>query len=192
MSHILSPFCCDTPFLYSEDLCNCSNGGEGILDPDECDQITGQCSCLMGYIGLQCEDCEEGYFSNGTSGCLPCACDSFGAVNHLCDRSGWFLCFLFGWRIKSQIGCVLCQNLVTDMHYYRLAGVFILCWYVWLNYWMINISITFYCCRLPCQNICISKVATMGKDIKKKLIFIRDSHSVSNYVLSDSSALLGK
>ncbi|KAI3372068.1 hypothetical protein L3Q82_006706 [Scortum barcoo] len=75
-----------------EGLCNCSSGGEGILDPDECDQSTGQCSCLSGYTGLQCEDCEEGHFTNGTSGCLPCACDSFGAVNHLCDSSGICVC----------------------------------------------------------------------------------------------------
>ncbi|XP_068422680.1 multiple epidermal growth factor-like domains protein 9 [Clinocottus analis] len=75
-----------------EALCNCSSGVEGILDPDECDRRTGQCSCLSGYSGLQCEDCEEGHFTNGTSGCLPCACDSFGAVNHLCDSSGICVC----------------------------------------------------------------------------------------------------
>ncbi|KAG7221352.1 hypothetical protein INR49_017318 [Caranx melampygus] len=75
-----------------ESLCNCSSDGEGILDPDECDHSTGQCSCLSGYSGLQCEDCEEGFFTNGTGGCLPCACDSFGAVNHLCDSSGICMC----------------------------------------------------------------------------------------------------
>ncbi|XP_053180578.1 multiple epidermal growth factor-like domains protein 9 [Scomber japonicus] len=75
-----------------ESFCNCSSGGEGIEYPDECDQSTGQCSCISGYSGLQCEDCEEGYFTNGTSGCLPCACDSFGAVDHLCDSSGTCVC----------------------------------------------------------------------------------------------------
>ncbi|XP_022602396.1 multiple epidermal growth factor-like domains protein 9 isoform X1 [Seriola dumerili] len=75
-----------------ESFCNCSSGGEGIMDPDECDKVTGQCSCVSGYAGLQCEDCEEGHFTNGTSGCLPCACDSFGAVNHLCDSSGICVC----------------------------------------------------------------------------------------------------
>ncbi|XP_029960833.1 multiple epidermal growth factor-like domains protein 9 [Salarias fasciatus] len=75
-----------------EGLCNCSSGAEGILDPDECDRTTGQCSCMPGYGGLQCEDCEDGYFTNGTSGCLPCACDSFGAVSHLCDSSGICVC----------------------------------------------------------------------------------------------------
>lgn len=71
-----------------EERCNCSSGSEGILDPDDCDQRTGQCSCMPGYAGLQCDDCQEGFFTNGTSGCLPCACDSFGAVNSHCDRSG--------------------------------------------------------------------------------------------------------
>ncbi|KAM7392116.1 hypothetical protein PAMP_022749 [Pampus punctatissimus] len=74
-----------------EAICNCSSGGEGI-DPDECDQSTGQCLCLDGYTGPQCEDCVEGYFTNGTSGCLPCACDSFGAVDRLCDSSGTCVC----------------------------------------------------------------------------------------------------
>uniref|UniRef100_A0A3Q3H3Q4 Multiple epidermal growth factor-like domains protein 9 n=1 Tax=Labrus bergylta TaxID=56723 RepID=A0A3Q3H3Q4_9LABR len=83
-----------TPLFTPEKalLCNCSSGSEGILDPDECDQSTGQCSCLSGYTGLQCDDCEEGYFTNGTSGCLPCACDSYGAVNPLCDSSGICVC----------------------------------------------------------------------------------------------------
>lgn len=75
-----------------ESVCNCTIGGEGIWDPDECNTTTGQCSCVSGYTGLQCEDCEEGHFTNGTNGCLPCACDSYGAVNHLCDSSGICVC----------------------------------------------------------------------------------------------------
>ncbi|MEQ2230863.1 hypothetical protein ILYODFUR_033618, partial [Ilyodon furcidens] len=74
------------PPRQPEGTCNCSSGSEGILDPDKCNQSTGQCSCLMGYTGLQCEECEEEYFTNGTSGCLPCSCDSFGALNLDCDR----------------------------------------------------------------------------------------------------------
>lgn len=86
--------CCSLLFpcilFHSDNRCNCSSGAEGILDPDECDQDSGQCSCLAGYTGLQCEDCEDGFFTNGTSGCLACACDSFGAVHLLCDRSALF------------------------------------------------------------------------------------------------------
>ncbi|KAF3851666.1 hypothetical protein F7725_013438 [Dissostichus mawsoni] len=75
-----------------ESVCNCSSGAEGVRDPDDCDHNTGQCSCLSGYTGLQCEDCEEGHYTNGTSGCMPCACDSSGAVNSLCDSSGICVC----------------------------------------------------------------------------------------------------
>ncbi|KAJ8346461.1 hypothetical protein SKAU_G00278620 [Synaphobranchus kaupii] len=65
-------------------LCNCSS--EGVVDPDDCDGETGQCSCLPGYTGLQCEDCEDGHFSNGSTGCLHCGCDSYGAINDRCNR----------------------------------------------------------------------------------------------------------
>lgn len=90
--------------IHSEGLCNCSTGGEGIVEPEECDLGTGQCLCLPGYTGLQCEDCEEGYFTNGTSGCLPCSCDSFGAVDNLCDRSGYIwdvvnFFAVFDWKV---------------------------------------------------------------------------------------------
>jgi hypothetical protein len=68
----------------AESLCNCSS--EGVLDVDDCDKKTGQCVCMSGYTGLLCEDCEEGHFTNGTTSCIACGCDSYGAVNHLCDR----------------------------------------------------------------------------------------------------------
>ncbi|XP_053480054.1 multiple epidermal growth factor-like domains protein 9 isoform X1 [Ictalurus furcatus] len=71
-------------------VCNCST--EGVLDPDDCDRDTGQCVCMAGYTGLQCEECEEDHFSNGTVGCLPCGCDSFGAVGPGCDSSGTCVC----------------------------------------------------------------------------------------------------
>uniref|UniRef100_A0A8C2E9T0 Si:ch211-158d24.2 n=1 Tax=Cyprinus carpio TaxID=7962 RepID=A0A8C2E9T0_CYPCA len=71
-------------------VCTCS--GEGVADPDECDHETGQCDCMPGYTGLQCEECEEDHFTNGTIGCLPCACDSFGADGSSCDSSGLCKC----------------------------------------------------------------------------------------------------
>uniref|UniRef100_A0A1A8GJ48 Multiple EGF-like-domains 9 n=1 Tax=Nothobranchius korthausae TaxID=1143690 RepID=A0A1A8GJ48_9TELE len=75
-----------------EPSCNCSSGSEGIQNPEECDPRTGQCLCVSGYSGLQCDECEGEFFTNGTSGCLPCSCDSFGAVNLLCDSSGSCVC----------------------------------------------------------------------------------------------------
>ncbi|KAI1882461.1 hypothetical protein AGOR_G00251000 [Albula goreensis] len=104
--------------IRQELVCNCSS--EGVLDPDDCDEGTGQCSCLPGYVGLQCEDCEEGHFTNGSTGCLPCSCDSYGAVNQHCDSSGACVCKpgVFGPKCDdchpgffrfSSTGCQPCQ-----------------------------------------------------------------------------------
>ncbi|XP_061836514.1 multiple epidermal growth factor-like domains protein 9 [Nerophis lumbriciformis] len=119
-------------------LCNCSTAGEGILYPDECNQSTGQCSCLDGYSGLQCEDCEEGYFTNGTSGCLPCTCDSFGAVSHLCDSSGICACKpgVYGPKCDechpgffhfSSTGCQPCQCQNQTNYCHPQSGVCVNC-----------------------------------------------------------------
>ncbi|XP_033475716.1 multiple epidermal growth factor-like domains protein 9 [Epinephelus lanceolatus] len=121
-----------------EGLCNCSSGGEGILDPDECVPSTGQCLCLSGYTGLQCEDCEEGHFTNGTSGCLSCACDSFGAVNHLCDSSGICVCKtgVYGPKCDechpgffrfSSTGCQPCQCQNHTNYCHPQSGVCLNC-----------------------------------------------------------------
>ncbi|XP_061529101.1 multiple epidermal growth factor-like domains protein 9 [Phycodurus eques] len=119
-------------------FCNCSTGGEGILYPEECNQSTGQCSCLDGYSGLQCDDCEEGYFTNGTSGCLPCACDSFGAVSHLCDSSGICVCKagVYGPKCDechpgffhfSSTGCQPCQCNNQTNYCHPQSGVCLNC-----------------------------------------------------------------
>ncbi|XP_041854611.1 multiple epidermal growth factor-like domains protein 9 [Melanotaenia boesemani] len=121
-----------------EGSCNCSSGSEGIVEPDDCDQITGQCVCLPGYVGLQCEDCEEGYFTNGTSGCLPCSCDSFGAVSHLCDSSGICVCKtgVFGPKCDechpgffhfSSTGCRPCQCNNHTSYCHPQSGVCLSC-----------------------------------------------------------------
>ncbi|XP_029566059.1 multiple epidermal growth factor-like domains protein 9 isoform X2 [Salmo trutta] len=79
-----------TDTQQTEFLCNCSS--EGSLDLDRCNRSTGQCVCLLGYMGLQCADCQEAYFNNGTTGCIPCSCDSYGALTPLCDSSGMCVC----------------------------------------------------------------------------------------------------
>ncbi|KAL3062247.1 hypothetical protein OYC64_002115 [Pagothenia borchgrevinki] len=112
-----------------ESVCNCSSGAEGVRDPDDCDHNTGQCLCLSGYTGLQCEDCEEGHYTNGTSGCMPCTCDSSGAVNSLCDSSGICVCKTGvygpkcdechpGFFYFSSTGCrpCQCQNHTNSCH----------------------------------------------------------------------------
>ncbi|XP_061672046.1 multiple epidermal growth factor-like domains protein 9 isoform X3 [Syngnathoides biaculeatus] len=121
-----------------DDFCNCSTGGEGILYPEECNQSTGHCSCLEGYSGLQCDNCEEGYFTNGTSGCLPCACDSFGAVSHLCDSSGMCVCKagVYGPKCDechpgffhfSSTGCQPCQCHNQTNYCHPQSGVCLNC-----------------------------------------------------------------
>ncbi|KAM9811081.1 multiple epidermal growth factor-like domains protein 9 [Neosynchiropus ocellatus] len=121
-----------------ESRCNCSTGAEGIEDPEECDQATGQCLCMSGYTGLQCEDCEEGHFTNGTSGCLPCACDSFGAVSPLCDSSGMCVCKtgIYGPKCDechpgffhfSSTGCRPCQCNNHTSYCHPQSGVCLNC-----------------------------------------------------------------
>lgn len=98
-----------------EPVCNCSTGAEGILFPDECDHKTGQCTCETGYTGLQCEDCEEGYFTNGTSGCLNCACDTYGAISHLCDSSGTCEC-------KAGVYGPKCDDCLPGFFHFSITG----------------------------------------------------------------------
>ncbi|TRY55490.1 hypothetical protein DNTS_027877 [Danionella cerebrum] len=84
---------------------------------------------MPGYTGLQCEECEEDHFTNGTIGCLPCGCDSFGAHGTGCDSSGMCTCKMGVYGPKcddchpgffhfSSTGCQPCQcnNHSTDCH----------------------------------------------------------------------------
>ncbi|KTF93124.1 hypothetical protein cypCar_00024645 [Cyprinus carpio] len=117
-------------------VCNCS--GEGVSDPDECDRETGQCDCLLGYTGLQCEECEEDHFTNGTVGCLPCACDSFGADGSSCDSSGLCKCKkgVYGPKCDdchpgffhfSSTGCQPCQCNNHSTYCHPQSGVCLDC-----------------------------------------------------------------
>nr|XP_006129146.2 multiple epidermal growth factor-like domains protein 9 [Pelodiscus sinensis] len=78
-------------FPFADDLCNCSSLGSASVN--ECNTSTGQCECLTGYTGLWCENCEEGYLMNQTSGlCFPCGCNSKGSVSSFCDNFGKCQC----------------------------------------------------------------------------------------------------
>ncbi|XP_051964854.1 multiple epidermal growth factor-like domains protein 9 [Xyrauchen texanus] len=117
-------------------VCNCS--GEGVSDPDECDRETGQCDCMLGFTGLDCEECEEDYFTNGTIGCLHCACDSFGAVSSSCDSSGTCVCKtgVYGPKCDdchpgffhfSSTGCQPCQCNHHSTYCHPQSGVCLDC-----------------------------------------------------------------
>ncbi|XP_072538634.1 multiple epidermal growth factor-like domains protein 9 [Salminus brasiliensis] len=117
-------------------VCNCSV--EGALEPDECDRDTGQCVCMVGYTGLQCEECEEDHFTNGTDGCLPCGCDSFGAISPRCDSSGTCVCKtgVYGPKCDdchpgffhfSSTGCQPCQCNQHSTYCHPQSGVCLDC-----------------------------------------------------------------
>ncbi|XP_039618654.1 multiple epidermal growth factor-like domains protein 9 [Polypterus senegalus] len=72
-----------------EDVCNCNSSGS----TNQCNETTGQCECLEGYVGLHCTECEDGFFSNETSDiCWPCLCDTTGALGPSCNSSGICTC----------------------------------------------------------------------------------------------------
>ncbi|XP_030643369.1 multiple epidermal growth factor-like domains protein 9 [Chanos chanos] len=124
------------PVLSTDKRCNCSV--EGTVNPDECDADSGQCVCVSGYTGLLCDVCDEGYFTNGTMGCQPCACDSFGAVGPRCDSSGVCVCKagVYGDKCDdchpgffhfSNTGCQPCQCNNHTHYCHPQSGVCVNC-----------------------------------------------------------------
>lgn len=49
-----------------------------------CDSTTGQCVCRPKFLGRRCDNCASG-FSNIEQNCIPCECNSDGAVDGICD-----------------------------------------------------------------------------------------------------------
>ncbi|XP_065835241.1 laminin subunit alpha-1-like [Oscarella lobularis] len=49
---------------------------------------TENCTCDVGYEGLSCESCQEGFFADALHGgnCQPCDCASFGSNSTICDN----------------------------------------------------------------------------------------------------------
>ncbi|XP_035235765.1 multiple epidermal growth factor-like domains protein 9 [Anguilla anguilla] len=117
-------------------LCNCT--GEGVEDLYDCDVATGQCRCLPGYVGPQCEDCEDGHFTNGSTSCQPCGCDSFGSFDHRCDSSGTCVCKIGVYGPKcdecqpgyfhfSNTGCQPCQCNNHSSYCHPQSGICLNC-----------------------------------------------------------------
>ncbi|CAM4542180.1 unnamed protein product [Leuciscus chuanchicus] len=116
--------------------CNCS--AEGSEDPNTCDSVTGQCVCILGYTGQLCDECENGYFTNGTTGCQACDCDSYGAVSRLCNSSGMCICKMGvhgdkcddcrpGFSNFSSTGCQPCQCNNHSSYCHPQSGICVNC-----------------------------------------------------------------
>ncbi|CAH8598195.1 unnamed protein product [Heterobilharzia americana] len=58
--------------------CNCSVAGSLLGSEDQCDLITGQCSCKHGYTGRACDQCSLGFY--GYPDCRQCDCDMRGTI----------------------------------------------------------------------------------------------------------------
>ena len=61
--------------------CECDiNNSVSLL----CDD--GQCSCTLGIAGMQCNECEDGWYNFTSSGCQPCSCERLGSESNVCDK----------------------------------------------------------------------------------------------------------
>ncbi|XP_050538498.1 laminin subunit gamma-1, partial [Daktulosphaira vitifoliae] len=70
--------------------CDCFPLGtiETGFGPYACDQLTGQCQCKPHVVGVNCDQCEVGYFNIiSGEGCKSCECDPIGSLNNTCDTS---------------------------------------------------------------------------------------------------------
>ena len=67
--------------------CDCFAGN---IDPSStvlCHPISQQCECLSSATGLDCRECASGFYMNDANVCLPCSCNSSGAVNNMCNTT---------------------------------------------------------------------------------------------------------
>ncbi|XP_069587314.1 laminin subunit alpha-3 [Ranitomeya imitator] len=69
----------------------CSCTGAGALS-NNCDPVTGQCPCRVGFRGTACDTCAPGYFHYPF--CQRCACNPAGVVPEVCSPTGKCLCKL--------------------------------------------------------------------------------------------------
>nr|XP_033817475.1 multiple epidermal growth factor-like domains protein 9 [Geotrypetes seraphini] len=92
-------------------VCNCSTIGS--WNANRCNRTTGRCECTQGYIGVYCENCDEGFYQNSTSSfCFPCNCSTTGATTSSCERSGQCYC-------KAGVTGVKCDQCLPE--YYRFS-----------------------------------------------------------------------
>ncbi|XP_075126694.1 laminin subunit alpha-3 isoform X1 [Leptodactylus fuscus] len=69
----------------------CSCTGAGALSQN-CDPVTGQCPCRVGYRGTACDTCAPGYVNYPF--CQRCDCNPAGVLPEVCSPTGRCLCKL--------------------------------------------------------------------------------------------------
>ena len=66
--------------------CGCNELGSESL---QCNQDNGQCDCRLGYNGINCNQCSEGFWGttvDGKMSCQKCQCNKFGSESLQCDQ----------------------------------------------------------------------------------------------------------
>lgn len=53
----------------------CQCYGNGTIDSTPCNKKTGDCACKFEFSGVNCDQCNEGYYSFPT--CIACECNGF-------------------------------------------------------------------------------------------------------------------
>ncbi|KAM6918219.1 laminin subunit alpha-3-like [Xenentodon cancila] len=91
--------------LFGCEYCECSPSGINANAGNQCDLITGQCSCKPRIGGRQCDRCAAGYYR--FPDCVPCDCDQGGVTSNVCHPdSGRCLCR----RNVAGIRCDTCRD----------------------------------------------------------------------------------
>ena len=62
--------------------CQCHHVGS---ESQTCDVFTKQCQCRPGYEGRTCQYCQEGFYGDPNTECLPCNCDPNGSRSTHCN-----------------------------------------------------------------------------------------------------------
>ena len=57
-----------TEIIFSSTECDCG-GSLGADDGVVCERYGGQCSCMEGVTGIQCDMCRNGWFNLTSTGC---------------------------------------------------------------------------------------------------------------------------
>ena len=92
----------------TEQCCACND--KGSKSNTICNYV-GQCNCAMGYNGLKCDQCEDGFYMDDNLGiCQNCNCNVPGSHGTSCDSDGKCNC-------KSNFKGSKCSECSTDDRY---------------------------------------------------------------------------